>query len=306
MTVLALALVGALSGSHLLGAGVRGRASADVVPLPPPVGSCVAIAPDAGATVVDCDEPHAGEVAMTWRAGVQPVTVGTPARHPQFSVVRSISDPASDSRCTGWAVRYTGWDRYVARHDDEFWLAPQPLVVGRLIRAPLDGAIPQLAWTGCATITADATYVGSIRDAAFSPREQATGVRPAGVSVCLSASDAGLRFLSCAVPHNAELLGSISLSAQMMVQRSVTLQQPAAEIARGCAALAAGRIGRADPTFGGRLEIATESLWQRSLREQKPTTSAWLIPDCLIRVAGDGYLIGSVVEWGERPLDLWR
>ncbi|MEO5832128.1 MAG: hypothetical protein ABIR83_02000, partial [Nakamurella sp.] len=182
---------------------------------------------------------------------------------------------------------------------------PQPLTVGRLVRAPVDAALPELAWTGCAALTADPSYVGSIRDAAFTPRPTA-GIRPAAVSVCLTATDSGMTFGSCSQPHNAELIGSIALSQQMMFDRSVTVDRTTDQITRGCIDLAAGRLERTDPTFGGTLEVVAESVWQRSLRNPKPTTSAWLIPDCLIRVVGGGTLTGSLVEWGEQPLSLAR
>lgn len=303
LAVIVAAVVATLAAAPLLGVGVRGAASAAAIPLPPPVGSCVLIADDDTATVVDCAEPHTGEIAMTWRAGVTPVDAGSLGRTPHFSVTRSITHADADPRCTGWAQRYTGWDRYLARHDDDLWLPPQPLTVGRMVRAP---ALPDLAWTGCAALTADPSYVGSIRDAAFAPRPGTTTTRPAGVSVCLSSTDTGLTFGSCSEPHNVELLGSISLSQQMMAQRSVTLDHTAAEITAGCADLAADRIGRVDPTFGGTLEVVTESVWQRSLGDQPPASSSWLIPDCLIRVVGPGTLTGSLVEWGEQPLQLSR
>jgi hypothetical protein len=302
LTVLVLALVTALAGSQLTGLGTAGRAAAVAVPLPPAVGSCLQIAEDGTATIADCAAPHHGELAMTWRAGIPPVAAGPLVRYPQFSVTRSISNPHIDTRCTGWVERYTGWDRYIARHDDDLWLAPQPLAVGRLVHGP--SSVADLAWTGCAVVTTDDSYVGSVRDVAFAPRFAATGPRPDAVSVCLDAGDDGSTFVSCSAPHNTELVGSIKLSQRMMAGRSVTLEHTAEEVAEGCRRLAAERVGRVDPTFGGRLEVTAESVWQRSLGDARPTTSAWLIPDCLLRVVGAGTLSRSLVEWGERPLPL--
>lgn len=305
LVVLVVALTAVLVAGPLAGVGLRGTASAAVIPLPPPVGSCLVIGDDGAATVVDCAEPHTGELAMTWRAGVTPVDAGPTGRDPHFSVARSITDPRTDPRCTGWAQRYTGWDRYLAQHADDLWLAPQPLTTGRSVRAPIDPALPELGWTGCAAVTADPTYLGSLRDTAFVPRPT-PDPRPAAASVCLTSTDSGLTFTSCSQPHNTELLGSVALTQQMMFDRSVTVEHSAAEVLDGCRELAAVRTGRTDPTFGGRLEVVAESIYQRSLRDQRPSPSAWLIPDCLIRVVGTGSVTGSLVEWGEQPLTLDR
>ena len=302
LTLLALAVVAALAGSHLVGIGIVGRASAAPTPLPPPVGSCLLIDDGNTATVVGCDEPHTGELAMSWRAGVQPVEAGALVRYPHFSVTRSISDPHLDTRCIGWAERYTGWDRYLARYDADLWLAPQPLVVGRLVRPPVDPAAAGLTWSGCAVVTTEPSYVGSVRDTAFAPRSGTGAARPDAVSVCLRTGSAGLSFVSCDRPHDTELIGSVNLTQQMMFGRSVTLEHTAAEVVDECRTLAAGRIGRADPTFAGRLTVVAESIWQQSLQNQQLTSSAWLIPDCLVRVNGAGTLDRSLLEWGEAPL----
>lgn len=299
--MLALAVVAAVAGSQFIGAGIVGRAAVAVAPMPPPVGSCVLIADDSTATVVACEEPHTGEIAMTWRAGVAPVAAGRLVRYPHFSVTRTITDPDADTTCAGWAERYTGWDRYLARHDDDLWLAPQPLAVGRLVRAPVPADVAALAWSGCAVVTAEQSYVGTVRDAAFAPRSSGTA-RPDAVSVCLRTSSTGSSFTSCADPHDTELIGSINLTQQMMAGRSVTLDRTTDEVAAECSALAAMRIGRDDPTFDGRLTVVAESIFARSLRDRKPTTSAWLIPDCLVRVDGPGTLTRSLLEWGDQPL----
>ncbi|WP_157970674.1 hypothetical protein [Nakamurella deserti] len=304
LIVLVLAVVAALGGSQLVGVGVMGRAAATAVPLPPAVGSCLQIAEDDSATVVSCAEPHAGELAMTWRAGVPPVAAGALVRYPHFSVTRPMSHPDIDTRCIGWAERYTGWDRYIARHDDDLWLAPQPLVAGRMVHAPLDEAVATLGWTGCAVVTGEPTYVGSVRDTAFAPRFGSTAARPDAVSVCLQVTGSGLDFTDCTAAHNTEMIGSVNLTQRMMAGRSVTLDRTADEVAAACRELAVERIGRADPTFGGQVEIVAESVWQRSLQDHKPTSSAWLIPDCLARVVGDGTVRRSLVEWGEQPLPL--
>ena len=302
LTLLALAVAAALAGSHLIGVGIVGRAAAAPTPLPPPVGSCLLIAEDGTATVVGCEEPHTGELAMTWRAGVAPVSAGSLVRYPHFSVARSISDPHVDIRCIGWAERYTGWDRYLARHDDDLWLAPQPLAVGRLVRPPVTEDAAALTWSGCAVVTTESSYVGSVRETAFAPRSGTTATRPDAVSVCLRTGSTGLSFVSCTQPHDTELVGSVNLTQKMMAGRSVTLDHTAAEVADECRALAAERLGRDDPTFGGRLSVVAESIWQQSLQDRKPTTSAWLIPDCLVRVNGVGTLSHSLLEWGESPL----
>lgn len=304
LCVLALSLVAGLVGPELVGVGVRGRATAAAIPLPPPIGSCIRIAEDQTTTVVGCDEPHTGEIAMTWRAGVPPVAAGALVRYPHFSVTRSVTDPQVDTRCAGWAERYTGWDRYIAQHDDDLWLAPQPLAAGRLVRAPVDASLPDLAWTGCAVVTGDPSYVGSVRDTAFAPRFGASASRPDAVSVCLTSSGTGVTFVSCGQPHNAELIGSVALTQEMMAGRSVTLDHSPAEITQGCTDLGGERLMRQDPTFGGRLQVVAESVWQQSLTDTKPTSSAWLIPDCLVRVVGTGTLSRSLVEWGEQPLPL--
>ncbi len=298
LAVVVGAVVATLAASTLTGLGIPGQPAATAVPLPPPIGSCLTIAADGAAEVVPCDEPHDGELAMSWRPGVAPVAAGPLAWYPHFSVTRSVTDPAVDTRCIGWTERYVGWDRYLARHDDDLWLAPEPLAVGRMVRAPLDTTLDGFAWTGCAVVTTEPGYVGTVRDTAFAPRVLAVGPRPDAVSVCLD----GAVFVGCSQPHTAELIGSVNLTQAMMFARSVTLDHTADEVAQGCHDLAVERLGRADPTFGGRLEVVAESIWQQSFRAPVTSTTAWLIPDCLVRVAGGATLDRSLVEWGERPL----
>ncbi len=306
--VLLLAAVATVVVPSALDPGTVGRPQAVALPLPPAIGSCVVLGTPSrvdrklpsSVRLVSCDEPHSGEIAMTWPAGHIPsAKPAAAARGMTFHLTRSLTAAAADARCDGWISDYVGWTRYVEAHDADLWIPNPPLVVGRLLTAPAGYGLPDRHWTACVVQTPAQLYVGTVRGAA----DEYERGRPDAVSVCLSASHAKVAFPECTQGHTAELLARASLTQDMMVNRSVEVTLSGDQIYELCFALAVVMTGAADPTYGGRLSIVTESVWQLSARaNQLAVPAGWLVPDCVVTLNGSGELVGSVVGLGDRPL----
>jgi hypothetical protein len=88
--------------------------------------------------------------------------------------------------------------------------------------------------------------------------------------------------IDCPLPHSVEQLTVASVPIMMQAQRAVHAAPPA------CTELASTIIGRADPTFGGRISIIDHV--------EPLQRSCWV-------VSADGTrLTGSLIGHGERPL----
>ena len=298
--LLVLAATGAVIVRGVLAPGTAGTPASAPLPLPPAVGSCVDL--DAGVEVVSCDAPHTAEVIMSWPAGRAPGSAVHAEQQPRmtFSVSKQLPYAESDQVCQQWADSYTGWSDYLAEHADDLWIPPRPMVVGRLVDAPADQGLPDKHWTACVAETGQHLFSGSVAESAL----YLGGHRPDAVSVCLTSTTLRVEFSSCSVAHTTELIGTIALTNEMMFRRTVLIDRTAEEVQQRCVDLARTVTGADDPTYGGQLDIVTESVWQQ--RESPVTIAApgWFIPDCLLRVAGTQSLSGSVIGLGDGPLPL--
>ena len=296
--VLVLAAVLALVVRAVMAPGIPGSAVAVPIPLPPAVGSCV-VQDGSEFTVVPCDTPHTGEIAMSWAAG-EPARPPTTARAvwADFSMTRALPGTDADLTCRDWTENYLGWTAYLAQHRGELWLRPRPLAVGTLIAAPPGQGLPDRHWTACLARTADPLYTGTMRDAAGDYEQS----RPDAVSVCLTTTHARVVFPECTKAHTVELLGSVPLTQQMMVDRTAAVELTRDQIRQQCESFAATVMGSSDPTHGGQLAVLTEPVWWQS---GQPAATTWF-PDCLVKLVGQGELVGSLVGLGDGPLPIQR
>ncbi len=302
LCLLLVAGLAALTIRAVMAPGLAGSATAAPMPLPPAVGSCVVL-DGASVSVVQCAEPHSGEVVMSWSAGVDPADAVAPEADSRvtFSVVRSLPS-GSDRGCAGWTQQYTGWTRYLAEHRNDLWFPPEPLAVGRMLAAPAGAGLPDRHWVACVALTADPLYIGTIRGVA----QDYEADRPDAVAVCVTTQHAKVAFPQCAQAHTTELLASVALTQQMMMSHTVAVDHTSVQVHQLCLKMATQLTGNRDPTYGGQLEVVTESVWQQTPQASVAGVPSWVIPDCLIRVVGSGELVGSVIGLGDSPLPVRR
>jgi hypothetical protein len=283
--------------------GIAGRPSILPSPDPPAIGACLVLHPQAVARV-PCTEPHSAEVVASWAPGVLPERLPAgagPLGQPSFSVNRRLVGAPEDEICESWTDAYTGWAQLLDDQGLELWLPPKPLAVGRLISAPKDEGLADWHWTACVVTTSAPQFEGSLRHSA-----SAIDQRPDIASVCVTPAENVVQFMSCDEPHSAELLGSIALTPDMLVQRRVSTQRSEKDVRAACLDFARQRMGTSDPSRGGKLEVVYESIWeQRGLTLSVPPPG-WVIPDCIIRVTGSRSLVGSVVGVGDGDLPFER
>ena len=298
--LLIVGAVAVLLGRALLAPDLPGVAAPAPWPEPPPVGSCVLLDLDR-VDQVPCDQPHSGEVVATWKAGERPhpLLEGDATGRPiTVSVRRTLPVGPQDEVCRGWAEQYTGWSAFTATHRGAGrWIAPQPVIAGKLVQAPPGEGTPDKHWTACVAQTQQPLYTGTLRSVATRTDEL-----PGGVSICLNVGVSSTDFVDCDQPHSIELIAVMALTTAMMTTDTIAVDHSAAEVHQMCVATAALRTRSADPTYQGQLEVVNESVWVQRAEPVHVTPPGWLVPDCLIRVNGPGMLIGSVVGHGDGPL----
>ncbi len=306
LIVFALAVAVALSAPGLFGLGQQGRASAEPLPLPPPVGSCVVVTGagyNAGVTMVSCQEPHSGEITKTWTAGEDPTASGA-AEANEYSY-RSGGGVSRFVyfQCYGWNTEYVGSERGSI---GGLWASAPPSYSGEMIYAPPGQRAGKLFWSACLvrplSSSSHPTYVGTIRGAG----QDSSKPRPGEFGSCLTRSAFGATefiYGSCADPH---LIEPMAVDAGARLNVADPVQQ--ADALAQCSALVAKRTGSVDPTYGGQLRIAVDALRLRTLTMAE---TAQVTPDdpadpaeCLVQLTGAGTLVGSIVGLGNNPLPI--
>ena len=275
--MLLLAVFAAIVVPQVLRPGVDGAPAAAPLPAPPEVGTCMTLAPRSSARV-DCDEPHDGEVFVTWTADDPQRPTG---RH-------SLA-------CVDELAAYLGPDRPTTVHG---W---QPTVFNastRLIRAPRADRLGDRAWAACLIRPANqARYEGTvIATGADAP------TRPGVFGDCWSGS---LFFeLPCTEPHTTEALGTAA--GQLIRDEAVDLLPNGvpptldATLRQNCVLLAVATIGTPDPTFGGQLSVDVVRSGLITPVAEAPDVVGWSV-DCVVRAEGVE-LVDSVVGLGDGAL----
>ncbi len=166
--------------------------------------------------------------------------------------------------------------RYVGEFDDAArWRVPSHLFVRVTVPSAAAWNNGQ-RWFTCQLVppTSQSDLVafdGTIAGAQSAVRPQAI------LGSCAEKVDG--RAVDCRLPHSAEQLTVSEPPATVQAQRTLSSGPPA------CTALAAAIVGRADPTFGGRIAI---------INHKEPLQqSCWV-------VAADG---SRLIGYGDRPLD---
>lgn len=265
LTVLLLALAVVLVQTLMTPPGMAGRAMPAALPAPPEVGSCMVLAPRSN-TVVPCAGPHDGEVVQSWAAGALSTA--------EFRQLLSIPFGDLARPCAAAAKAYLSRG---GRAVDGGWTVVPPPFISRLVAAPAGERTADRGWTACVVGTLDLIeFVGSVRDGAVgSPR-------PAILGTCLT-DGLPLTRVDCSKPHRIEVLafGDATTDDSGVVPRQ-----------RSCIQLAADLTDAAEPTRGGRLRVAAESL-----------SLGWApVPFCFVSTVGGESLDGTVLGLGSRPL----
>jgi hypothetical protein len=272
MSVVLATLVGVRA---VAGWEIPGRPVMAASPPAPESGTCVApagmtqlvrpvetIAPGA------CSGPHSAEIIFvgTLTDNDYPVKLEAP----------SLAGTADFSRAQ--RVCHDQARRYVGEFDDAArWRVPPRVFVRVTVPSAAAWSTGQ-RWFTCQLVPQTnldlVAFDGAIAGAQSAARP------PAILGSCAQKVDGPT--VDCPLPHGAEQLTVWEPPTRMQAQRTLRSGPPA------CTVLAAAIIGRADPTFGGRIAIVDhiEPLQQ----------SCWV-------VATDGSrLTGSLIGYGDRPL----
>jgi hypothetical protein len=299
VVLLALALFLVLVVPAILNPGLRGKASMVPTPAPPPIGTCVLLPPrgaSAAIQVVDCAEPHDGEVTKTWRAGDRVTAKDWVEPSKRYFLRAGGSARFTFFQCFGWNSDYVGIETVALDGllgTDEWLLAP-PLYDGRLIYSSPRQRASDFGWSACVVTPATgSSYSGTIRNAGRSTSMD----RPDEYLTCLARSDYGaveMAYRTCADPH---LLEPIALDADVENDLTPEVAQ------RDCERIVRTVTGSDDPTFGGRVRVSVESLRLRTLSQPSYARAfEQQSQDCVLIVADRGLLTGSVVGLAGRPL----
>ncbi len=280
-----LALLGAVAAivfvPAMLSAGVVGQPVVAAMPTPPAVGSCVAFV-QRQPTVVDCAQPHRGEVTASWAA-----------EDPQRLV------DATPMGCMEATARYLGalqpavvdgWTLEVLRTTD------------RLIAAPATDRVEDYGWNACLVRAPDRQlYTGVLTDLGSAVD------RPAVFGRCGLDSEV----VNCTLPHTSEQLGStVGIWSDTIADRAAADRDQAigASLQAGCQQLAAQLTGNDDPTYGGQLavDISVEEIWSNQTDGDPQIFGTNYQAVCSLVYAGPvgQTLTGSVVGLGTATLPL--
>lgn len=277
--IVALALL--LVMPKLLSSGVGGTAVAAPLPTGPAVGSCVLGWPRA-VQVVDCGQPHAGEV-------VELVSPQDVAR----AMVCGVSTEAylaapSEANLRVQPSLDRDWQNAVMRYDHKVLLAPPAETLGGL------------RWRACMIFpTSGLPYTGSVRSVGAGGSDV-----PDAFRTCLSAANDRV---ACTEPHRSELLGEMSLPALAGLLADPEFDPAVQESSRwpaGCTKFGSNIVGGTDPTRGGTLDYVVDTTQGRTLSYLGPTGVAlsMAIPQCTAQYRGPTRLIGSLVGLGDAAL----
>ena len=298
--VVIIAVIAALALPGLTGRRIVGTASRIPIPVPPAVGDCLLAPADHGrsalgymgvkvlaAPVGPCGQASFGEV----------VSVTADARSfPSTMAYNDNSRPQPDA-CEGDAREYLGWDRGASLGADsplaagaQGALAAWHPVLTRsltLIGPDLSQYLAGQRWIACAAQPQQSPYWGSIRGGAVS-----TAAADAFGSCRAHTGTADERALSCALPHDSEVLGWTPAGGS------------APSLLSSCTVLIRAATGMTDPTAGGQLQAAVEL--DKFIGSQSGSGEAGsALASCVIRVKGNLLLGGGLTGIGTGPLP-WR
>lgn len=262
---------------------VTGDAIRGPFPEPPPIGACIDGAQHTGHTeVVPCTEPHTLEITARWLAD-----------DPDNSVVNDREV------CRLAGSVYIGLDRLPSLGD---WGVNIAAVETPSVYAARDERIGKSGWTACAVAVANRVPLSrSLRNAFTTPT-----FFPGELSQCLARSGSdGYSSVACSVSHSWEVLATAVVPAEytdvVVTENSASYQTAwIATAAPTCADLAANLIGTPDPTFGGELSLGQEEWFAGSNQDDLANSTATVA--CVIRVADDRELVGSLIGLGDGPL----
>jgi hypothetical protein len=279
-----------LDGRRVAGAGSR-------VPIPsqPAVGNCLM-----GAAERHSALNYPGAKVLTVATGPcggatfgEVVSVAEDARaFPSAMAYNDNSRPQSDA-CGQSARSYLGWDRSAdggrPAPDAAAVAAWNPVVTQSvvLIGPDLSQYLTGQRWIACVVLPQQAPYWGSIRGGATS----SSAADAYGWCRAHTGTPAE-RALSCALPHDSEVLGWTSAGAS------------AAALMTSCTALVRTVTGLSDPTAAGRLKPSVEL--DKTIGSQSGSGEAGsALARCVLRVEGNLRLGGGLTGIGDGPLP-WR
>lgn len=278
MVVLLLAVCAVIVGPQILRPGTAGQASAAPLPAPPAVGTCVNLQ-QRGHTLVDCTEPHDGEVFTTWTADDPQRPVG---RH-SLACTDELADHFGAE-----PTRLHGWDLTIVN------------VSTRLIRAPRADRLGDRGWAACLIRPYDRSrYTGTV-----------TGLTPDAVQrpgVFGACSSGPLHFqLPCTNPHTIERLGTTAglLTKAAAVELAENGLPPAldARLRAGCHDVVRDVTGNTDPTYGSRLTVdVVRSSLVPAISPSREAVAYSV--DCVV-TSGEAALTDSVVGLGDAALPI--
>lgn len=253
VVVLLVAVALLLTVSAVLDRGVSGTALAAPLPPPPPVGSCLRLTADTEA-VVPCDGDHHAEVMQTWPAG------SLPAGIPDFDAVAAYPfGGGGQVNTTGCVTAQQEWVQTPNLPGTDVWNPTSPVVDSQLLAAPPSARTPGAGWIACIMVAPDREpLAGALRVGVTTP------VPPSRLSSCVEAATNawGPVTLTCDQPHRTEILASFRIRSAFDADQHFTGMPDDTTLGAACTALAAAVTGTADPTYGGRLEVRAQSLFQ--------------------------------------------
>ncbi len=283
-------VVPSLDGRRMVGSGTR-------VPIPPP--------PAVGHCLLGAAERHS---ALNY-PGAKVLTVATgPCTAASFGEVVSVADDArafpspmayndnSRSRpdtCDQAARGYLGWDRSADGGrpvpDAAAVAAWRPVITRSvvLLGPDLSQYLTGQRWIACALLPQQAPYWESVRGGTVS-RAAADAFGRCRAHTGTAAE----RALSCALPHDSQVLGWTPAGAS------------AAALLPSCTTLVRTVTGMSDPTAGGRLQPAVEL--DKTIGSQSGSGVAGsALARCVVRVEGNLRLGGGLTGIRNDPLP-WR
>jgi hypothetical protein len=304
--LLVVVIAAALVLSTLIRPGLPGTASVSPLPAPPSPGSCIR-AEGSEQVVVDCSEPHTGEVSAAWsnwapevadkdQDGLRLICRAAGADYLGVSVAEWTSWPAASPATSS----YAGSTRrgFALPELGETW-SPVPVLVGTSVVGGPTWQDP-LGYRACTVrirdLTAEPPYSAASVTAPVAEILAATP-RPDFLRLCYNGRPQEVT--SCTAIHTGEVLAMSTVT----IPATPGAADPVDDDARyqTCVRLAADATGSTDPTFGKRLMVGVRGESSSpGLTDvggaivSERTVRMW----CTVEAVGDHWLTGSVIGVG--------